>query len=321
MQHGVTWAGNGTEPICITFQGEVILKIAFWALQLKIPFGQVYHIGQVSPMWYIYIYIPDIYIRYKDSAQTRTYVPPPLNMQRQIREDKRGIASPNQGKECESNLVLCIIFSLQEVSQEDSLNNRNPIRAAVPLPEYYSPPVSKRSTGFDIIIRRISYSHSIYIYRIYIYIYRIYISVNVTISLALFSYCNDLTDHNHVLSLLQVVYGFSLLQFSNTIYCSIPLSIGYFIASPLSCLMAWLGALLGIATAILLGMDITRIRLELFAKSASVKIWVPFIANITIRSFGARDRLGLSVRVWLGFGLGGQSYKHRRFFDRKVILD
>eukprot|EP00116_Pleurobrachia_bachei_P015747 sb/3476009/ len=34
-----------------------------------------------------------------------------------------------------------------------------------------------------------------------------------------------------------------------------------------------------------------------------VKIWVPFIANITIRSFGARDRLGLSVRVWLGFGL------------------
>eukprot|EP00116_Pleurobrachia_bachei_P012625 sb/3472887/ len=26
---------------------------------------------------------------------------------------------------------------------------------------------------------------------------------------------------------------------------------------------------------------------------------------LTIRSFGARDGLGLSVRVWLGFGLGG----------------
>eukprot|EP00116_Pleurobrachia_bachei_P017078 sb/3477340/ len=30
------------------------------------------------------------------------------------------------------------------------------------------------------------------------------------------------------------------------------------------------------------------------------------LSLLTIRSFGARDGLGLSVRVWLGFGLGGQ---------------
>eukprot|EP00116_Pleurobrachia_bachei_P018158 sb/3478420/ len=29
------------------------------------------------------------------------------------------------------------------------------------------------------------------------------------------------------------------------------------------------------------------------------------LSLLTIRSFGARDGLGLSVRVWLGFGLGG----------------
>jgi hypothetical protein len=28
------------------------------------------------------------------------------------------------------------------------------------------------------------------------------------------------------------------------------------------------------------------------------------LSLLTIRSFGARDGLGLSVRVWLGFGLG-----------------
>eukprot|EP00116_Pleurobrachia_bachei_P017560 sb/3477822/ len=28
------------------------------------------------------------------------------------------------------------------------------------------------------------------------------------------------------------------------------------------------------------------------------------LSLLTIRSFGARDELGLSVRVWLGFGLG-----------------
>eukprot|EP00116_Pleurobrachia_bachei_P015923 sb/3476185/ len=45
----VTRAGNGTEPICITFQGEVILKIVYWAPKRKIPYGQVFHMGQVSP--------------------------------------------------------------------------------------------------------------------------------------------------------------------------------------------------------------------------------------------------------------------------------
>eukprot|EP00116_Pleurobrachia_bachei_P018909 sb/3479171/ len=43
---------------------------------------------------------------------------------------------------------------------------------------------------------------------------------------------------------------------------------------------------------------------------AQTKIWfwrarrVRAISLLTIRSFGARNGLGLSVRVWLGFGLG-----------------
>ena len=49
VQWVVTRAGNGTEPICITFQGEVILKIVYWAPKRKIPFGQMFHMGQVSP--------------------------------------------------------------------------------------------------------------------------------------------------------------------------------------------------------------------------------------------------------------------------------
>ena len=54
VQWVVTRAGNGTEPICITFQGEVILKIVYWAPKRKIPFGQVFHMGQVSPI------VPDL---------------------------------------------------------------------------------------------------------------------------------------------------------------------------------------------------------------------------------------------------------------------
>ena len=50
VQWGVTWAGNGTEPICITFQRETILKVAYWAPQQKIPFGQIVHMGKVSPI-------------------------------------------------------------------------------------------------------------------------------------------------------------------------------------------------------------------------------------------------------------------------------
>eukprot|EP00116_Pleurobrachia_bachei_P008496 sb/3468758/ len=41
--------------------------------------------------------------------------------------------------------------------------------------------------------------------------------------------------------------------------------------------------------------------------SENVKIWVPFIAKI--RSFSAHDGLGLTVRVWLGFGRRGSAYR------------
>lgn len=68
----------------------------------------------------------------------------------------------------------------------------------------------------------------------------------------------------------EVIYGVSMLQFSNTKLCCVPITIGLFITSPIACLTNWCGSFVGISSAVLLGLDFKYVRLGLWGLNSAI---------------------------------------------------
>lgn len=68
----------------------------------------------------------------------------------------------------------------------------------------------------------------------------------------------------------EVIYGVSMLQFSNTKLCCVPITIGLFITSPIACFTNWCGSFVGISSAVLLGLDFKYVRLGLWGLNSAI---------------------------------------------------